>query len=106
MIFGCAAQQELKKVEITSSSVLVRVAGVSKVCPNGGVLLDYGLDSDGDGLLSDSKVSETFEVYHGADGADGMWARAMPIDIVAVTTAAESVSVGYTVAYGVEVSTP
>jgi hypothetical protein len=40
-------------------------------CPNGGILLTMGIDSNGNTLLDNSEITQTEVVCHGVDGAKG-----------------------------------
>jgi len=40
-------------------------------CPNGGVVIEYGIDENGSGDLEDTEVDGQHIVCHGRDGADG-----------------------------------
>ncbi|GEM_PF-1169816 len=40
-------------------------------CPNGGILVETGIDENRNGLLDDEEVDETSKVCHGLDGRDG-----------------------------------
>ena len=40
-------------------------------CENGGIMIQIGMDDDGDGSLSTSEVDQTQYVCNGAEGADG-----------------------------------
>ena len=40
-------------------------------CPNGGILVETGIDENGNGLLDDNEVDKTEKVCNGQDGADG-----------------------------------
>ena len=40
-------------------------------CPNGGILVESGIDENGNGLLDDNEVDKTEKVCNGQDGADG-----------------------------------
>jgi alpha-tubulin suppressor-like RCC1 family protein len=57
-------------------SSLVRVTeGAAVNCPDGGDVIEFGLDADGDNTLAMGEVSSSFEVCDGEsgmDGADGM----------------------------------
>lgn len=54
---------------IADSSVRMRNVEASDNCPNGGVLIEMGIDSNGNGLLDDTEIdaSRTEEVCHGVD---------------------------------------
>ncbi len=40
-------------------------------CPNGGILVESGIDENGNGQLDDNEVDKTEKVCNGQDGADG-----------------------------------
>jgi ELWxxDGT repeat protein len=40
-------------------------------CPNGGVIIEYGIDVNGNGTLEDTEVDGLHIVCHGRDGEDG-----------------------------------
>ena len=40
-------------------------------CANGGVVLDYGIDENGNGILDEDEVDGSGTVCHGEDGTDG-----------------------------------
>ncbi len=40
-------------------------------CPNGGVLVETGIDENGNGVLDSSEVDASEKVCHGRDGSDG-----------------------------------
>jgi len=40
-------------------------------CPNGGVIIEYGIDENGSGNLEDTEVDGQHIVCHGRDGVDG-----------------------------------
>ena len=40
-------------------------------CPNGGILVESGIDENGNGLLDDNEVDKAEKVCNGQDGADG-----------------------------------
>jgi len=40
-------------------------------CPNGGVIIEYGIDENGNGTLDDAEVDGDVVVCHGQDGQDG-----------------------------------
>ena len=52
---------------LTLSSVHLALEG----CPNGGIELKYGFDTDGSGLLEPSEILETHIVCHGTQGDPG-----------------------------------
>jgi hypothetical protein len=53
--------------------ILVRTVGEAPIsaCPAGGVSLAFGVDADGDGDLSEAETQGSFDVCHGAVGAEG-----------------------------------
>ena len=42
-----------------------------ETCPAGGVLIEQGIDENGNGVLDDDEVDTVDKVCHGADGSDG-----------------------------------
>lgn len=50
---------------------LFATSTVTKDCSNGGVSFSFGLDSNGDSLLSSEEITSTNEVCNGADGNTG-----------------------------------
>ncbi len=56
-----------RSTTLTSTSRLVS----TNDCPNGGVLLDYGLDTNGDGVLAENETIDTLPICHGRDGEKG-----------------------------------
>jgi hypothetical protein len=48
------------------------VSGETEDCENGGVLVEYGLDADGDEKLDESEITGTKSVCNGADGMTGV----------------------------------
>lgn len=53
----------------TRATSLVQPLGEASDCPNGGVELKHGIDSNADGTLDPSEVDGTYVVCHGRDGA-------------------------------------
>ena len=55
------------------NGTLTQIASAATLdeCPNGGITLDHGIDTDGDGKLSESEVTKTYVLCHGKDGVDG-----------------------------------
>jgi len=51
---------------------LTQMAGLASVeeCPNGGVVLEHGIDVDESGELDAGEVTKTYVVCHGANGSD------------------------------------
>ncbi len=41
-------------------------------CPHGGILVESGIDENGNGMLDDDEVDRAEKVCHGAPGADGL----------------------------------
>ena len=41
-------------------------------CPNGGVIIEYGIDENGNGTLEDTEVDGQHVVCHGRNGVDGV----------------------------------
>jgi len=54
-----------------SSLVQTQAEPPGALCPQGGILVMTGLDSDGDGVLDPGEVVQTSSICHGASGADG-----------------------------------
>jgi hypothetical protein len=55
---------------ILSSTASVR-SGSESACPQGGVTIDTGFDSNGNAELETDEVTDTLTICHGADGIDG-----------------------------------
>ena len=55
------------------NGTLTQIASAATLdeCPNGGVTLEHGIDTDGDGQLAEKEVTKTYVLCHGKDGADG-----------------------------------
>ncbi len=49
----------------------IRNAAPADACPNGGISLDAGIDTNGDGALDPSEVASTQYICNGVDGLDG-----------------------------------
>jgi hypothetical protein len=60
---------------IPLDSVVVKTTNYSSssTCPNGGVLVESGIDEDGNGVLDPAEVDVSQEVCHGTDGADSLF---------------------------------
>ena len=68
---ACAEEALRGRTEAFSTKFQVARAATLDECPNGGVIIEYGIDSDGNGLLDEREVLGTDVVCHGANGADG-----------------------------------
>lgn len=70
------SNEELPNIETPSkqyNAIVInkRTAFSGALCPNGGVEVDTGVDTNGNGVLDTSEVTETVTLCHGSDGADG-----------------------------------
>lgn len=54
-----------------------RPQAAGAACPNGGILVDAGIDDNGNGLLDAAEVDVTQSVCNGADGTNGLNALAL-----------------------------
>ena len=78
---GCIESEDLPIVEEDSSeledgpkySTAARTTeyDVLDDCPNGGIILEFGIDVNGNGTLDDVEVDGKHIVCHGSDGQDG-----------------------------------
>jgi hypothetical protein len=68
MLGGCKPAIEAVGVNGT----MTQMAGVASVedCPNGGVVLEHGIDTNENGELDPAEVTKTYVVCHGANGSD------------------------------------
>ena len=57
---------------LPNTSFIRSVFTSSANCPAGGVLIDIGIDRDGDGALIDDEITSTEEVCHGENGVNGI----------------------------------
>ena len=78
---GCIESDELPMEEEDSSNIEdgPKYSSISRSteydsladCPNGGVIIEYGIDENGNGTLEDTEVDGQHIVCHGKDGLDG-----------------------------------
>jgi cysteine-rich repeat protein len=59
------------KALAASTVVRTQAAASLDACPNGGELLEYGIDDDQNGVLDDAEVDGDLPICHGKDGKDG-----------------------------------
>ena len=74
---GCSNEDKVPGDDLLDdeapSSTIVRVIGAAleEDCPNGGVVIGYGIDENFNGTLDTDEVDGTEIICHGEDGADG-----------------------------------
>jgi len=78
---GCIESDELPMEEEDSSNIEdgPKYSSISRSteydsladCPNGGVIIEYGIDENGNGTLEETEVDGQHIVCHGQDGLDG-----------------------------------
>lgn len=74
---GCSNEDKVPGDDLLGdeapSSTIVRVIGAAleEDCPNGGVVIGYGIDENFNGTLDTDEVDGTEIICHGEDGADG-----------------------------------
>ena len=70
VLTGCETSGSGSTVGVNGS--LTQMAGLASVeeCPNGGVVLEHGIDVDESGELDAGEVTKTYVVCHGANGSD------------------------------------
>ena len=66
---GCFDDDESEGAPSTVASIIGEALEAD--CPNGGVVLGYGIDSNENGILDDNEVNGTETICHGTDGEDG-----------------------------------
>ena len=74
LIFTSAcAEETVYALEQGQQSSVARVIGDASVteCPNGGVVLGYGVDENGDGELETDEIDGTTIICNGTNGTDG-----------------------------------
>ena len=68
---SCSEEALLGHVDAYSTRVNVTRAATVDECPNGGVVIEYGIDSNGNSVLDRNEVHGTDVVCHGQNGIDG-----------------------------------
>ena len=74
LIFTSAcAEETVYALEQGQQSSVARVIGDASVteCPNGGVVLGYGVDENGDGELETDEIDGTTIICNGTNGTNG-----------------------------------
>ena len=79
--FACSQSEQGTGAEAAPGSI-ARVLAIASVqeCPNGGVELEYGVDTNLNGSLDDDEVAGSYSVCHGEAGADGQPCVSSPTD--------------------------
>ncbi len=69
-LVGCGTSDSGPAVGVNGS--LTQMAGIASLdeCPNGGVVLEHGVDADKSGVLDAGEVTKTYFVCHGTNGSD------------------------------------
>ena len=84
---SCSRSGNPQDLSIMSSPLSkIQRAATADECPNGGVILDYGIDSNGDGSLQANEVTDTYPVCHGEDGENGTNCTVTRDEVSGVTT--------------------
>ena len=87
VIVACSVDQKERFLPIEGLNGSNTLVGVLELgpgengCAAGGVQLKFGLDLDGDGILSESEVTSIANVCHGLDGQDGEDGTSALIDV-------------------------
>jgi hypothetical protein len=80
-------QETIAIVGLDGNTTLVSVSTEpeGESCPAGGTRLDFGIDLDGDGILSSDEITSTAFVCNGVDGQDGENGKDATQSLVEVT---------------------
>ena len=73
ILTSACAEETVYALEQGQQSSVARVIGDASVteCPNGGVVLGYGVDENGDGELETDEIDGTTIICNGTNGTDG-----------------------------------
>lgn len=71
LILSCGGDNSPANPESKSTSYIQSVFVTSDNSPNGGVIINVGIDSNGDGALIGNEINSTEEICHGVNGTDG-----------------------------------
>lgn len=70
---GCAEKVDTSKNLQEAPSAIARILGPALLddCPQGGVEMEYGIDSNASGVLDDEEVNGSYSICHGEAGLEG-----------------------------------
>ncbi|MDP7037589.1 MAG: hypothetical protein QGI45_00400 [Myxococcota bacterium] len=73
LLVSCLAPEQNKSGDSSQFSAITKVQGQASEteCSDGGVVLNYGIDENGNGTLDDDEVDGSETVCHGEDGTNG-----------------------------------
>lgn len=69
---GSDGPDEQSGILFSSVARTTQLSAGDSDCPNGGILVESGIDENGNGLLDDDEVDTAEKVCNGLDGADGV----------------------------------
>ena len=67
---GCQGDSAQNSIGVNGTLTQLGVEASEEDCPNGGVTLEHGIDTNQDGELSADEVIKTYVICHGRDGSD------------------------------------
>ncbi|HOW52704.1 MAG TPA: collagen-like protein [bacterium] len=70
-LIGCQEGADTRDNAVQSVMVKQTAAATIDECPNGGVVLDFGFDKNGNGALDADEILKSEVVCHGVNGIDG-----------------------------------
>jgi len=73
LLTSACAEETVYALDSGNQSSVARIIGDASAteCPNGGVVLGYGIDEDGNGELSTDEIDGTTVICNGTNGQDG-----------------------------------
>ena len=73
LLTAACAEETVYSLQNEQPSSVARIIGDASLteCPNGGVVLGYGIDENGDGQLETDEIDGTTVICNGADGVNG-----------------------------------
>lgn len=84
---SACAEETVYALDKARQSSVARIIGDASAteCPNGGVVLGYGIDENGDGELETDEIDGTTVICNGTNGTDGSNGADALVDRVSIT---------------------